>query len=180
MRHPLLLLAASLACLASTAFAQHAHGPSHAARPSPYAADTGRDIKALSAEEQRAWEEGQGAGLARAAELNRHPGPMHVLEHARELGLTAQQERQARELMERHKAEVRTLGRELVALERQLDRLFAQRQAGRGEEAARLAEAIGTLAGRIRGSHLRTHAEQALLLSEAQVATYQRLRGYAP
>src|SRR5690606_39270217 len=58
------------ACLLAVApaFAQH-HGHGGHQR-SPYASETGRQIKALSADEQRAWLEGQGQGLARAAELN--------------------------------------------------------------------------------------------------------------
>jgi hypothetical protein len=156
----------------------HSHGVHTPPGISPYARETRRDIKALSADEQRAWLEGQGAGLARAAELNRHPGPMHVLELGVHLGLSAEQARRSQVLMDRHKAEVRELGAQLVALERELDRLFAVGAHVDGAEASRLAEAIGFMGGRIRASHLRTHIEQTALLSAAQVERYNRLRGY--
>ena len=156
----------------------HAHGVTVPSGISPYASEPRREIQALSVDEQRAWLEGQGAGLARAAELNRHPGPMHVLELAIQLGLSEEQTRRSQVLMDRHKAEVRELGAQLVALERELDRLFAVGAPVDGAEASRLAEAIGSMGGRIRASHLRTHIEQTALLSAAQVQRYNRLRGY--
>jgi hypothetical protein len=51
----------------------------------------GRRIKALSAEDVDGLLTGRGLALARAAELNGYPGPMHVLEHADALGLTGEQ-----------------------------------------------------------------------------------------
>lgn len=177
-------LAIALGAAAGGAHSQH-HGagghPHTVATPSstsPYASESRRDIQALSADEQRAWLEGQGAGLARAAELNRHPGPMHVLELAIQLVLSADQASRSQKLMDRHKAQVRELGAQLVTLERELDRLFAADTPVDGAEASRLAEAIGFLAGRIRASHLRTHIEQKALLSAEQVERYNRLRGY--
>jgi Spy/CpxP family protein refolding chaperone len=174
------LLTLLLALASASASAQHHHSagvPPHG-RASPYAGEETREIKALSAEEQRAWREGQGMGLARAAELNGHPGPMHVLEHAAALALTEPQQQQTRSLMERHKAEVRALGAELVEAERQLDDLFRSRRAtAKGIED--LTHRIGQLQARIRASHLVTHLEQTGILRPEQVAQYQRVRGYA-
>jgi hypothetical protein len=182
------VLVMALAAAASSAGAQqghhhapeaHRHSAASAPTLSPYAAEAQRPIKALSADEQRAWLEGQGAGMARAAELNRHPGPLHVLELSAALELTAEQSRLTRALMDRHQAEVRALGRELVDLEIELDRLFAQGPPVDPGDVARLAEAIGVRAGRIRSSHLRTHVAQTALLTAEQVRRYQVLRGYA-
>lgn len=117
-------------------------------------------------------------GPAKAAELNSHPGPMHVLEHADALDLGASQRKQARALMERHKAEVRALGAELVAAERRLDDLFRARRATPAQVGA-LALQIGTLQGRIRAAHLNTHVEQTRALRPEQIAASDRLRGYA-
>ena len=54
---------------------------------SPYAGQVNAPIKALTAEEQAALLDGQGAGFAKAAELNGYPGPKHVLELSAQLGL---------------------------------------------------------------------------------------------
>jgi hypothetical protein len=164
------------------AWAQHHQPGGTGAHPhpaaSPYAGEKSREIKALSADEQRAWLEGRGAGLAQAAELNSHPGPMHVLEHAGALGLSASQEKESRALMARHKAEVRRLGADLVEAERELDDLFKTRRATAPAVRA-LTQKVGTLQARIRASHLVTHLEQAAILRSEQVETYDRLRGYA-
>lgn len=166
----------------SHASAQHHPPGSVGADPHPanssYAGEQSRDIKALSSQEQRAWLEGNGAGLAKAAELNSHPGPMHVLEHAGELGLSASQEKESRALMVRHKAQVRQLGAELVEAERRLDDLFRMRRATSHAVSA-MTEKVGTLQARIRASHLNTHIEQTTLLRPDQIEAYDRLRGYS-
>jgi predicted transcriptional regulator len=180
MTKPLLTLVLALGA-AATAWAQHhAHPQSVTSQPaaSSYAGEQAREIKALSAPEQRAWLEGQGMGLAKAAELNSHPGPMHVLEHAQALSLTEVQHRATRELMDRHKSEVRALGAELVAAERRLDDLIKSRRAAPAG-VSDLAQQIGSLMARIRASHLITHLEQTALMRPEQVAAYDRLRGYA-
>jgi Spy/CpxP family protein refolding chaperone len=164
---------------ASCAMAQHhGHGAgAHQQQASPYAGQEQRAIKALSEDEQRGWLEGQGMGLAKAAELNGYPGPMHVLELAPQLGLTPQQSAATRELMQRHKAQARTLGAQLVEAERQLDLAFSARRAT-PDEVERLTGAIGALQARIRAEHLRTHLAQTALLTPEQVAKDPALRGY--
>ena len=49
---------------------------------SPYAGQEQRSIKALSDREISDLTEARGMGLAKAAELNSYPGPLHVLELA--------------------------------------------------------------------------------------------------
>jgi hypothetical protein len=46
----------------------------------PYAGQQARSIKALSDEEIAALRKGEGMGMAKAAELNGYPGPVHVLQ----------------------------------------------------------------------------------------------------
>jgi hypothetical protein len=166
--------------LAGQASAQH-HAPTPGADSnharSAYAGEESRDIKALSAQEQRAWADGQGGGMARAAELNGHPGPMHVLEHAQQLQLSAKQQAETRALMDRHKDHVRSLGVESIEAERQLDQLFRTRRAT-AAAVADLTQQIGKLHAHIRASHLITHLEQTAMLRPEQIAAYDRLRGY--
>jgi Spy/CpxP family protein refolding chaperone len=151
------------------------HGPQSGT--APYAGQQSRDIKALSEDEVQGYLAGAGMGFAKAAELNRYPGPMHALEHAQALGLSDEQRTRLEALMHAHKREARQLGTDVVRLERELDRLFAQRSATAPAVDAKLAE-IGAAQAKVRGSHLRTHLEATALLTPEQVERYVRLRGY--
>ena len=164
--------AALAAALAASALAQHQHGAS------PYAGQQSREIKALSEDEVKQLLAGAGMGFAKAAELNRYPGPMHALEHADALELTPAQREALDSLMKRHKAEARELGARVVAIERELDALFASRRAT-PESVDRMLRDWGEATARLRGSHLKTHLETTALLSPEQVERYLRVRGYA-
>lgn len=148
-----------------------------AEQPQPYAGQQTRAIKALSAEEVQGYLAGAGMGFARVAELNSYPGPMHALELADRLGLSAGQRAALDALMQRHKTEARALGAVLIAREGELDALFADRRATATLVDAKLAE-IGAVQARVRGSHLKTHLETTALLAPAQIARYDELRGY--
>jgi Spy/CpxP family protein refolding chaperone len=137
-----------------------------------------RRIKALSEEDVAALLAGRGMGLALAAELNGYPGPMHVLEHADALRLTPAQRTKAEALRDRMDGEARTLGARIVALEGELDRLFATGAAEAGSLAA-LTASIGALNGRLREVHLATHIAMRDALEPEQRTAYARLRGYA-
>ena len=164
---------------AQPALAQHAAGHSHGAhgQASPYAGQQAREIKALSESEVKDLLEGKGMGFAKAAELNRYPGPSHALELADRLALTADQRDRLSALMQRHKAEARKLGERVVALERELDGLFAHGRPTAGE-VERLSVAIGEAQGRLRAEHLRTHLETNAILTPEQVNRYVTARGY--
>ena len=136
------------------------------------------EVNALSPDEVQQYLAGAGMGYAKAAELNHFPGPMHVLELADKLGLSAEQRAATKRLMEAHKAQARAIGSELVDSERELEALF---RAGRLDEAA-LSRAVRTAAalqGEYRLSHLETHRRMRELLDEEQVKRYDELRGYA-
>ena len=163
-------LATLIAALALPALAQH-----HAA---PYAGQQARSIKALSEKEVADLMSGAGMGFAKAAELNRYPGPMHALEHAEALALTPTQREALASLMASHKAEARTIGALVVEGERELDALFASRRADPASIDAALAR-IAEATAQLRGAHLKTHLEATRVLTPAQVERYVRLRGYA-
>jgi Spy/CpxP family protein refolding chaperone len=164
----ILIVCATLA--AACAANSHEHG-------SPYAGQQSRAVKALSNEELNGYLAGAGMGFAKAAELNRYPGPMHALENEAALDLTTSQRDALADLMRRHKEEARALGAEVVRLEGELDALFAQKRATADAVDRKLAE-IGTAQARVRGSHLKTHIEATALLTPAQVERYVVLRGY--
>ena len=158
---------------------QHHHGAGQGgAPPQPYAGLQSRRIKALSEEDTAALLGGRGMGLALAAELNGYPGPMHVLEHADALRLTPAQRATTEALRDRMAGEARTVGARIVALEGELNRLFATGSAEAGSLAA-LTASIGALNGRLREVHLATHIAMRDALEPEQRAAYARLRGYA-
>lgn len=143
----------------------------------PYAGQETREIKALSTEEVDGYLEGEGMGLAKAAELNGFPGPLHVLELADELQLTEEQSLRTREIFDQMREQARRLGARLVEKERELDRLF---DTGAVTEQAlqSLTLEIGRIQGELRATHLRAHLSQKALLTEHQVMRYNELRGY--
>src|ERR671925_2141839 len=97
--------------------------PQH--RDMPYAGQEKHTIKALADEERQALLNGQGMGLAKAAELNHYPGPRHVLDMASQLGLSDTQRAETQQIYDRMHQEAVRLGNLLIAKERELDRLFA-------------------------------------------------------
>ena len=168
----------------SASFAQHGGGGhAHEAAAAPASAQTSyagqqqRQIKALSASQTQDLLGGKGMELAKAAELNGYPGPMHTLELAVQLRLTAQQKAASEALMLRHKAQARVLGSQVVEAERRLDSAFASRQIDKALT-AELTQRIANLQARLRAEHLQTHLEQTALLDAGQIATYKKLRGY--
>lgn len=150
---------------------QHQHGQS------PYAGLQQRDVKALSDQQISDLRSGKGMGLALAAELNGYPGPIHVLELADRLGLTAGQRAELQELYEAMKAEAIPVGEKLIAHERALERQFAERTVSPVALASLTAD-IGKTQGELRAVHLKYHLTTAALLTTAQHQKYTQLRGY--
>jgi hypothetical protein len=165
-----LLLVSGAAAIAGPGLSQ---GPAS----TPYAGLETREIKALSAQQIDAYHSGSGMGLALAAELNRHPGPKHVLEMAGDLQLTENQIERTRRVFSEMEASAVELGIQIVELEGKLDEGFATATLSEDE----LAEIVGSIAikqGNLRTAHLRAHLEMVRILSSEQIDRYQSLRGY--
>ena|SRR2546425_3749256 len=144
---------------------------------SPYSGQEQRAIKALSDEEIRDLLEARGMGLAKAAELNSYPGPLHVLQLATELGLSDAQRKATDSLYANMRQRALSIGRQIIEAERTLDRAFVNGQI----ESAMLRSqvtAIATLQGELRTIHLEAHLAQRSLLTPEQIAQYDVLRGY--
>jgi Spy/CpxP family protein refolding chaperone len=167
------LVATALICLIGAAPVALAAGPV----ASPYAGEQHREIKALSTKDVQDLLAGRGMGLAKSAELNRYPGPAHVLELSDRLGLSAEQKASTKSVFDAMEARARALGKSLVEREAELDRLFASREISRATLESSLAE-ISKLQGDLRRVHLEAHLAQTEILTPAQVASYVELRGY--
>jgi Spy/CpxP family protein refolding chaperone len=155
--------------MTALAMAQHDH--------SPYAGQQTHAIKALSAEEMQALLSGQGMGLAKAAELNRYPGPRHVLDLATQLQLSETQRAETQQIFDRMHREAVRLGALVVDKERQLDHLFAT-DAVDSPTLQQLTKQIAQFQGELRLAHLQAHVEMKRVLSPEQIDTYSALRGY--
>lgn len=166
-------LVAAVLLLAAAATTQRA-----AAQASPYAAETDRDIKALSQAEVDDLLTGAGMGFAKAAELNGVPGPRHVLDMAAELGVDDAQRPLIEDVFARMHGRAVRLGAEVVDLERELDAAFAAGQPTPQEVATRAVD-LGRLYGELRANHLAAHLETAALLTPRQIVLYRELRGNA-
>ena len=166
--------------LSALAIAWAFAGPADAGQThkSPYAGEQTRAVKSLSAADLAELERGGGWGLARAAELNGMPGPGHLLDMRDEIALSAGQETAIAAIFERMRAEAVAGGRRLVAAERALEAAFAGRTVTERSLRGLLAE-IGEARMALRYTHLAAHLETLPLLTEPQIARYNRLRGYA-
>ena len=160
--------------LALSAFA----GAALADAQSPYAGMERRPLKALSQAEIDDLRAGRGLGMAMPAELNGYPGPRHVLDLADALALSAEQRGRTEALFGAMQAEAGALGHALLEREAAVERLFASGDADEAGLRAAVGEAA-RLRGELRYAHLRYHLAMRALLTQAQIALYDRHRGYS-
>jgi hypothetical protein len=144
---------------------------------SPYSGMQNRPIKALSEQQVADLKAGRGMGLALAAELNGYPGPVHVLELADKLALSAEQKSRVQQLFNSMKAEALPLGAQLLEQEAVLDQQFANRSVT-PQSLKDATEKIGATQAELRNTHLKYHLQTLQILSPDQVRRYSMLRGY--
>jgi hypothetical protein len=135
------------------------------------------EIKSLSPAELEDLRAGRGMGMAKPAELNGYPGPLHVLELAAQLELNDEQRVRTDTIIARMREAAVALGAQIIAAERGLDRAFAGATIDSAVLQVRTTE-IATLQGELRAVHLNAHLEQRAVLSQDQVRRYMMLRGY--
>jgi len=144
---------------------------------SPYAGQEGRPIKSLSQKDIDELRRGGGWGLAKAAELNGVPGPAHLLELKEKIPLSSNQVEAIEALYETMRSQAIAEGEKLIVLEQRLEEHF--RTAAITEDMLReLLSEIAASQQRLRYIHLSTHLQTPRLLTKAQIARYNALRGY--
>lgn len=161
-----------LVLAAPLAQAQHHDHSNHVA-----ASDTADGPTGLTADEMAGLLAGAGLGMARPAEMHRYPGPLHVLELADSIDLSDDQRAEAEAIRARMLAAVRPLGAQLVEVERHLHAAFAS-GAITPEQITRMTVHAADLRARIRAAHLTAHLDMRAAMTDPQVETYIRLRGY--
>jgi len=152
-----------------------AAGPSY---QSKYAGEEKRAIKSLSETDIEELENGKGWGLAKAAELNGVPGPVHLLEMKAEIDLNVKQVRAIEDLYKKMRQKAIPLGLELIELERELNDQFANRSIT-DERLGALLERIAQVQQKLRYVHLSAHLKTPIILTPDQMTRYNTLRGYS-
>ena len=145
---------------------------------SPYAGEQERVIKSLSVEDVDDLLNGRGWGLAKPAELNGMPGPVHLLEMQSEIALSGAQISAIQTIWSRMNQKARELGERYVTLEKELNEGFTTGQVNSTQLQALLVE-IGAVRTELRYTHLGAHLEVRPILKPAQVLLYNQLRGYS-
>ena len=148
---------------------------------SPYLQRPQGEIRSLTPREIQDLETGAGMGMALPAELNGYPGPRHVLDAdaAGRLPLTPAQRAAVSRIFAAMKSDAERLGREVLQLEGDLELRFRH---GHIDEAALrdLLRRANEARTELRFVHLRAHLATRALLTPAQLAAYQKVRGYTP
>ena len=153
--------------------------PSQAAGtgPSPYAGEEARPVKSLSPEDLAELRRGGGWGLAKAAELNGMPGPVHLLELKDAIRLTPEQVEAVTAIYGRMREAAIAEGERFIEAEQTLENAFRVRTVTK-ESLHRMLGGIERSRARLRFIHLAAHLGTPELLPEAQIARYDELRGY--
>ena len=170
MRTSLLFLITILLPIASSA-------TSDSPQRSHYAGQETREIKSLSESDLDELRNGRGWGLAKAAELNGIPGPVHLLEIKKEINLSPEQIEEIEILFEHMRDQAIPLGNKLIELERELNTHFAEGTVNE-ELLQDLLQQIGQVHSQLRFVHLSAHLQTPELLTDEQIDLYNDLRGY--
>lgn len=146
---------------------------------SPYQHQAQSGLRGLSEDEIEELRAGSGMGLARAAELNSYPGPRHVLDaiEAGKLQANRDQVEAVRQIFDGMKSDAQRVGTEILNEEERLEATFRAATMTEPDLRVRVAR-IATLQSELRAIHLRAHLATRAILSAAQVARYNELRGY--
>jgi len=149
----------------------------HDKNHSDYISEVNNEIKALTDEELNQLLNGKGMGLAKAAELNNYPGPRHVLDFSHELNLTNEQKEKSESVFKIMQTEARQIGKLIIKKEKELDSAFKTNTVEEKIIKEKVME-IAQLKGKLRFVHLDAHLKQKEILTNEQVTTYSKLRGY--
>jgi Spy/CpxP family protein refolding chaperone len=144
---------------------------------SHHSSETGQEIKALTSEQINSYLNGEGMGLAKAAELNNFPGPKHVLDLAKELKLSQAQIDSTERIYVMMNEKAVYLGKIIIEKEKKLNQLFSSGKADK-VSVKNLVTEIADYQGELRFTHLNAHIQQKDILTSDQILTYESLRGY--
>ena len=146
--------------------------------PGPYAGQQHSSIPGLTEEEIASYREARGMGLARPADINGYPGPLHALEQADALALTDEQRRAIQSLYDQMRTEASAIGEEFLGQYGGLELAFRNGTIT-PEALSEITGEIGRIEGALRATHLKYHLATRVILTTDQIGAYMKLRGYA-
>lgn len=146
--------------------------------PGPYAGQQHSSIPGLTEKEIASYREARGMGLARPADINGYPGPLHALEQADALALTDEQRRAIQSLYDEMRTEASFLSEEFLGQYGGLELAFRNGTITPEALRERTGE-IGRIEGALRATHLKYHLATRAVLTPDQIGAYVKLRGYA-
>lgn len=144
---------------------------------SKYIGQENRLIKSLSAHDLESIKKGKGWGLAKAAELNGVPGPLHLLEMKKEIALSSNQIKKIEKLYEEMKTQAIAEGKTLISLERELNLLFSDNSVT-NKKLKNILERVSKSYSDLRYIHLSAHIKASKFITSEQTKNYNKLRGY--
>ncbi len=162
----------------AAAVAAHCNAQAQDTHNSKYAGQEQRQIKSLSDDDIEELRRGGGWGLAKAAELNGIPGPVHLLELRDQIKLSPSQVTAVEQLYKKMRMAAVEEGEKLIRLEAELNAEFAEGTISE-KSLQDLIDEISESRGRLRYIHLSTHLSTPELLTKDQIARYNQLRGYS-
>jgi hypothetical protein len=159
---------------------EHRHAPEDAP---PYADLLAVEGTSMTAEQLAELRAGSGMQLALPAELNSYPGPLHVLELADQLDISDAARAEVEAIRAAMLEAAIVEGEAVIEADRALASAFraGAREGGPSptpEEVARLTAELARKRGELQAIHLDAHLKTRALLTDEQIATYDRLRGY--
>jgi len=154
----------------SVSFASESH-------QSGYSGQEDRKIKSLSSKDIEALLSGAGWGLAKPAELNGIPGPLHLLELQTDLDLSDEQVTKIQAIWSSMNKKAIEEGKNYLASEEKIEAFF-QTQAKDNLELEKLLNQSSKHLAMLRKIHLSAHLEVLPTLSPHQIKKYNVLRGY--
>ena len=131
---------------------------------SVYAGQEQRQIKSLSESDIAQLKAGAGWGLAKAAELNGVPGPLHLLEMKEQIGLSNSQIEAIEALYQEMKQEAITLGERLIDQEKSLEKHFRE-HIPTTDKLREMLNEIGKTRAALRYAHLSAHLNTPNILT---------------
>jgi Spy/CpxP family protein refolding chaperone len=118
---------------------------------------------------------GEGNGQGMFAESHDYPGPKHILDLAKELGLSDEQKKSIQKIYDDMHTRAKDVGARIVEIEEELNDAF---KTGLISDKSIMddTEQIGKLRGKLRAIHLTAHLKTKKLLTTDQLVIYKKLR----